>query len=770
MKRISFKYKRIFAVFMAVAILTASIPFAVHAETITDTYNGIEYTWSSDAANLTITKKTSGDLTASDISDSSAPWYTYFSTVGLLQIAAVDGKVTIPSNIGTLAANVEMISIDDANEVEFESNCFNNHQIIDSILVKSATAMIIGEKAFQNSSITTFRANCKDVTAQASAFFSCSSLTQFSNFYDYTTSSDIDDPSDYIFKVENSAFYGCTSLEKLVFKNDDCSIFQNNGTIDDNVEIYGYMNGNYQSAYTYHENFPSKKFIAFCNDGTTNHSFETTTEGNHQTIIKKCSVCEYISLEEVDHIEGTCGDDVKWRIDKGSDTLTISGSGAIIDSAAGSYPSYRKHVNNLMLTKTVVGEGVTRLGNYAFSSSTWGLKEGITLPESLESIGNNCFYYNKQIKEITIPKNVTEIGTLAFESCTNLATVSILNPTLDKMYITRVTDDMDNPITKMYGLANSTAQAYAKENNIEFVIVCSDGTENHSFTNYVSDGNATCTADGTKTAVCDNGCGETDTIADEGSALNHSFTNYVSDDNATCTSNATETAECDNGCGETDTREIPDSMLEHAYEKVVIEPTCTEGGCVKYVCIHCGDTLVTENTDPLGHDFKEYASNSNATCTKDGTKTAVCERDGCDATDTVIDEGTAFGHDFSDNAEYCRNGCGEKSPDYQPPEPEEYSGKTETDYEYYRIVPCYNQIKVAWSHDTELEGYEIYISRSRNDGFEKIKEVKTDEASYYLINNLQSKTIYYVYIIGYTSFNGERINMVQSSTRAIMVK
>lgn len=41
----------------------------------------------------------------------------------------------------------------------------------------------------------------------------------------------------------------------------------------------------------------------------------------------------------------------------------------------------------------------------------------------------------------------------------------------------------------------------------------------HVFTNYVSDNNATYTADGTKTAACDLLCGETDTIADEGSML-----------------------------------------------------------------------------------------------------------------------------------------------------------------------------------------------------------------------------------------------------------
>jgi hypothetical protein len=42
----------------------------------------------------------------------------------------------------------------------------------------------------------------------------------------------------------------------------------------------------------------------------------------------------------------------------------------------------------------------------------------------------------------------------------------------------------------------------------------------HSFTNYVSDGNATCTEDGTKTAKCDR-CDVTDTIADPDSALGH---------------------------------------------------------------------------------------------------------------------------------------------------------------------------------------------------------------------------------------------------------
>ena len=43
-------------------------------------------------------------------------------------------------------------------------------------------------------------------------------------------------------------------------------------------------------------------------------------------------------------------------------------------------------------------------------------------------------------------------------------------------------------------------------------------------------------------------------------AHTHSFTNYVSNNDATCTANGTETAKCD-GCDETNTREVADSKV-----------------------------------------------------------------------------------------------------------------------------------------------------------------------------------------------------------------
>ena len=134
-----------------------------------------------------------------------------------------------------------------------------------------------------------------------------------------------------------------------------------------------------------------------------------------------------------------------------------------------------------------------------------------------------------------------------------------------------------------------------------------DSKLGHSFTNYVSNGDATCTQNGTETAKCDR-CDETDTKVDEGSKLGHSFTNYVSDGNATCTADGTKTAKCD----------------------------------------HCDatDIKVDEGTK-LSHTFTEYKSNNDATCTADGTETAKCDH--CDATDNRIAEGSKTDHTYPDS-------------------------------------------------------------------------------------------------------------------------
>jgi len=169
----------------------------------------------------------------------------------------------------------------------------------------------------------------------------------------------------------------------------------------------------------------------------------------------------------------------------------------------------------------------------------------------------------------------------------------------------------------------------------------------HSFYDYSSDDNATCTADGTETAKCIR-CNETDTRIVTGSAFGHSFTRYISDGNATCTADGTETAKCIR-CNETDTRILSGSALGHSFTYYVSDgnATCTADGTETAKCIRCNetDTRILSGS-ALGHSFTYYVSDGNATCTADGTETAKCDR--CNKIHTRTDGDSALGHSYTD--------------------------------------------------------------------------------------------------------------------------
>ena len=181
-------------------------------------------------------------------------------------------------------------------------------------------------------------------------------------------------------------------------------------------------------------------------------------------------------------------------------------------------------------------------------------------------------------------------------------------------------------------------------------ITVTGGTCSHKFTKYVSDGNATCQADGTKTAVCDNGCGTKDTITDVGSKVAHKYTIYTPNNDATCETNGTKTASCDYGCGAKDTLIIENSELGHSYTTYTSDgnATCEVDGTKTATCDNgCGKTdTVTDTGSKIPHSFRNYTSDNNATCFADGTKTAFCEY-GCGEKETVTDTGSKKIHSYT---------------------------------------------------------------------------------------------------------------------------
>lgn len=66
---------------------------------------------------------------------------------------------------------------------------------------------------------------------------------------------------------------------------------------------------------------------------------------------------------------------------------------------------------------------------------------------------------------------------------------------------------------------------------------------------------------------------------------------------------------------------------EHAWVKQDnIPATCEKGEMEVEKCSVCGETKETQISDPLGHDFGEWKTTKEPTCTKYGTKKRICKR------------------------------------------------------------------------------------------------------------------------------------------------
>lgn len=91
------------------------------------------------------------------------------------------------------------------------------------------------------------------------------------------------------------------------------------------------------------------------------------------------------------------------------------------DGGTSETPPWYPHVNRI--SSLTIGEGVTRIGDYAFMLCSFVTE--VVIPESVTSMGDWAFYKCTGLQEAYIGDGVTEIAAKAFAECTALKTVVI---------------------------------------------------------------------------------------------------------------------------------------------------------------------------------------------------------------------------------------------------------------------------------------------------------------------------------------------------------
>ena len=119
---------------------------------------------------------------------------------------------------------------------------------------------------------------------------------------------------------------------------------------------------------------------------------------------------------------GSCGNNVTWNYDESTQTLTISGTGAMDNY---SWPDFNQPWNYYLPTMTtiIIEDSVTTIGHYAFSNAT-SLTTAV-IGNDVTTVGSSSFEQCTSLVNITMGKNVEWIDYCAFQNCEALKEITI---------------------------------------------------------------------------------------------------------------------------------------------------------------------------------------------------------------------------------------------------------------------------------------------------------------------------------------------------------
>ena len=306
------------------------------------------------------------------------------------------------------------------------------------------------------------------------------------------------------------------------------------------------------------------------------------------------------------------------------------------------------------LTSVEIPFGVTEIGDAAFSQCN-SLKS-VTIPSSVTYLGN-AFGYCSKLTTITIPDSITEISDGTFSNCSNLTSIVIPKSVtsigdyafgycenLSDVYYTGSEDEW-----KTISIGQNNEELKGAAIHYNYVPVCEH--------NYVATVIApTCTEKGYTAYTCTK-CGDTkkDNFVN---ATGHKNAAAVRENEvaATCTATGSydEVVYCSVCHAEISRTGKTIEKTAHSYTFVVTAPTCTEQGYTTYTCTVCGDTKKDNYVNATGHKNAAAVRENEvaATCTATGSYDEVIY---CSVCNTEISRTSktseALGHVWNNGVE-----------------------------------------------------------------------------------------------------------------------
>ena len=122
---------------------------------------------------------------------------------------------------------------------------------------------------------------------------------------------------------------------------------------------------------------------------------------------------KFVPLEAGNGTSGVCGETVNWAFDRTSGNLTLAGFGRMYDYAA--LECLPWHEFRTEIVSVVMGEGITSLGDYAFSGTAL---EEVTLPGAITWIGAEAFADCENLRKVVFTGNAPVFAVDSFENST----------------------------------------------------------------------------------------------------------------------------------------------------------------------------------------------------------------------------------------------------------------------------------------------------------------------------------------------------------------